>query len=66
MKKRLLTILVFTVCMCGVYAAPTFVAETDTADYVPSVPSTPSEPAVPDVPYEPLDTGTVVTPPQPS
>lgn len=66
MKKRLLTLLVCTVCMCGVYAVPTFVAETDTADYVPSVPSTPSEPAVPDVPYEPIDTGTVVTPPQPS
>ena len=38
MKKRLLTLLVCTVCMCGVYAVPTFVAETDTADYVPSVP----------------------------
>ena len=66
MKKRLLTLLVCIASMCGVYAAPTFVAETDTADYVPSVPSTPSEPTVPNVPYEPLDTGTVVTPPQPS
>ncbi len=65
MKKRLLSLFVCITCLCGTYAAPVFVAETDTADYVPSVPSIPSEPVEPDVPYEPIDTGTVVTPPQP-